>query len=247
MKKHTFLTRRILGLSILPAIAFVSVATEPAPANARERQYQANLSHYCKKNFRTKSWRWDSKTKIFHCFRRVQGFNYWSDRNVGKINPARLCRQQFRTPLWFSRYKKVFCIVRTTASKHGDPTGRVRPTGRANTILSLCNDMNFPIYTAFAQFDNGRRNGWVSKGWFIAPPRGCKSISLGRHYHGSIYVYAQARGSSWSGRSAALCINNRSGFQLSHSGRRPCSHHGLRKVSMSKMRVQPGNNVWRFR
>ena len=112
MMNKTIFTRRLLGLVVLAAVAFGSVAVAGAGATAQEREYRASLRNYCKANFRVTKWRWNSKSKVFSCYLMGVGFNTTYVAKVWRINPAHLCSQQFGTNRWYSRYKEIYCLRR---------------------------------------------------------------------------------------------------------------------------------------
>jgi uncharacterized membrane protein len=126
------------------------------------------------------------------------------------------------------------------------PTPRPTPTPphpqQSNTSINFCNRTSEPIYAAYAAYD--QNNGWQSNGWYKVEPQQCRDVSLGRVYTGNTYVYGMQGSTYWGSGDASLCIDQKNAFTIRHSDTDTCSGGNFKKVPMTRLSVNPGQNNW---
>lgn len=122
------------------------------------------------------------------------------------------------------------------------PTPPSPPPQQSKTSINYCNRTSEPIYAAYAAYD--QNNGWQSKGWYKVEPQQCRDVSLGKVYKGNVYVYGIQGTGYWGKGDASLCIDQKDAFAIRHSDTDTCSGGNFKKVPMTRLSVNPGQNNW---
>ena len=115
---------------------------------------------------------------------------------------------------------------------------------QSGSSINACNqDPSKTIYTALVVYN--QTQGWQSRGWYQVNSQQCTSIDLGS-YTGSVYIYGQYNGgeSSWGGTDGVFCINQVNAFNIPYSDTDACNGNNSKKVSMTRLTINPGQNTW---
>lgn len=142
----------------------------------------------------------------------------------------------------------IFCLLVVGGSESLRADSVIRDVNddppSKSTILNLCNNTTSNLYVARVQLSGNQ--GWKSEGWTQVSPKNCRAVNIGS-YQGNVFIYAyNEQNGTYGGGDAYFCVNNTDGFDFANSDARNCTGGNLKKVGMTKWRVNPGTNRYNF-